>query len=168
MIRRLSSGDLNNFVTFCQLRDIYSDFFIVKNNKRQFLTDISIAKEVYHNCLKHGDKAWIFEEEGLIHGALIITGYSDKFPKKYIKILGRTKKILDDLLRLFAWTVTDECYLRVYKRNPILQVLERYNKKYKYGFELVEIKNNIVLLKYNPNKEKIKSFNYVKASDLED
>jgi len=86
MIRTLKSRDLKNFIHYCSQTDDHSDFYIVKNNERVFLSDPKASKKVFNNCLKCADKCLIYEENNEIKGILILTGFVDKFHQKHLKI----------------------------------------------------------------------------------
>ena len=169
MIRPLASEDFTNFIYFCSNRDSFSDFYITVDNKRLFLNDIKIAKKVFDNVIKHGDKIWIHEEKGQIDGVLLITGYSDKFNRKYIKIFSKSNTIADDLFRYFSWTFGCEAFLKLNRKNTALRALETHkgNKTfYKYGFTFAGDRGNAILLRYIPNRDKINSFkNFSKEED---
>ncbi len=157
MIRPLKQKDLLNFVLFCSQRDSFSDFYITKDNKRLFLNNQKIAEKVFNDCLKHGDKSFIFEEDSEIKGILLIVGYADKFDRKYIKVFAHEERIISALFKMLAWTIDSDLYLKIRKDNPILKFLEKpTNEKmtYRYFFILAGDRganNERVLLIYKPD-----------------
>lgn len=160
MIRPLKLKDLNNFVLFCSQRDKFSDFYITQEEKRLFLNDPKVAEKVFKDCVKRGDKSFIFEEDGMIKGVLLIVGYANKQERKYIKIFAHEERIVTGLIKMLAWTVDANLYLKIRKDNPILKSLERgldnttQTMIYRYFFSLIGARganNERVLLIYRPN-----------------
>lgn len=157
MIRLINNKDYYNFITYCENKDFYQDFYITKDNQRLFLTNQVVAQKVFKDCLKHGDKAYVCESGSFFKGLLLITGYADKFDRKYIKILADNKTIVDDLLRILIWNVTTESYLKIKKDNPIGKSCSRltYNEngERKYYFSFLGNRGNEILLKFTPSKQ---------------
>lgn len=157
MIRPLIKKDFTNFVLFCSDRDKFSDFYVTKENQRLFLNNRKIAEKVFNDCIKHGDKSFIFEENGVIKGVLLIVGYADKFDRKYIKVFAHEERIISGLFKMLAWTIDCDLYLKIRKDNPILKFLEKpVNEKmnYRYFFILAGDRganNERVLLIYKPD-----------------
>lgn len=148
MIRTLKSKDLTNFLHYCSQKDHYNDFYITQDNKRLFLNNLKISKKVFYNCLKRGDKCLIYEENDSIKGILIITGYVDKFPRKYIKILSSNRKVLEGFFKILGWIYKFDLYLKVKKNNPI------YNVSKEFGFKFQGSRGKEILLfrKYRERK----------------
>lgn len=171
MIRSLKSKDLKNFIYFCQYRDPYSDFYITKNNKRLFLNRVDVAKTVFYDCLKHGDKCFIKEENGEIIAVLLIIGYKDKFERKYVKMLTKTENDCRDLYRCLQWQRLSNLFIKSRKNNiQFVKYDERlkdnpYSKGYKpsyfarkTGFRIIVVRDKEILLKkeeyrYEHNKK---------------
>jgi len=157
MIRHLISKDLINFVDFCSTRDKCSDFYVTKDNQRLFLNNRQIAEKVFNDCLKRGDKSFIFEEDGMIKGALLIVGYADKHDRKYIKVFAHEERIITALFKMLAWTIDCDLYLKIRKDNPILKCLEKPTSdkiSYRYFFIMAGDRganNERVLLIYKPD-----------------
>lgn len=172
MIRSLKHKDLINFVSFCSQRDKFSDFYVTKNDKRLFLNNQKIAEKVFNDCLKNGDKSFIYEENNEIKGVLLIVGYSDKSDRKYIKILANDEKVMDSLFKMLMWTINTDLYLKIRKDNPILKFLQngiyKERQQYKYFFIMIGERgqnNERVLLIYKP-EGKIKPLqNIIKDGD---
>lgn len=155
MLRLLKSSDKNNFIYFCQQRDIYSDFYITKDNKRLFLTDIKVAKNVFNDCMKHGEKCIIKEENNEIKAVLLIVGYKDKSVRKYLKILAKSKKDVKDLGAFLIWqNLPANVFIKVRKNNIHIVKYDEKTKRYKpsyafrrVGFQVIAVREKEVLLK---------------------
>jgi hypothetical protein len=131
------------------LSDIYRDFYVTKKNLRLFIQD---NKNILFNDMKKGDLI-AFGEEGIG----IITGYSDKSPRKYIKILANTQTNADKLIKCLLWNVKCDLWAKV-KANSFLRLaLENNNFRYykyrgreillfrnKYCFPPIEPKENFI------------------------
>lgn len=98
--------------------DIYKDAYITKNNLRLFLKENS---GLMYEGLGKGDKIAFDENLGLI----FICGYSDKFPRKYLKILAKNEDSANQLLKILSWNIKEDLYAKIKKTNPIMRVLER-------------------------------------------
>ena len=137
-----------------ELTDSYRDFYLTKNNLRIFIQD---NFHLLFKSLKRGD--WIaFNEKGLA----IVTGYSDKSTRKYLKILTKDDKTTDGLIKILLWHIKQPLFIKIKINNPIKKVL--FNNKFKFfhsrGRELLLIREsnrNNKRIKYNyslnPNKE---------------
>lgn len=172
MIRTLNRKDLSNFIYFCQTRDKYSDFYVTKNNKRLFLSNANIAKKVFYDCLKHNEKCFIKEDNDCISAVLLITGYKDRFDRKYVKILTTSKDDYRDLLRYLQWQKLSNLFIKSRKDNTnFIKYNERLKdnpitKGYKpayfirrSGFKIIAVRDKEVLLKkeeyrYEYNKKR--------------
>ena len=105
-----------SFLLF-ELTDIYSDFYITKNNLRLFIKE---NQDILFECLRRGDKI-AFSEGGLG----VIVGFSDKASRKYLKILTKTDKDVDSLIKIISWNLDCDLYVKIKKNNPLREVLER-------------------------------------------
>jgi len=112
---------INNILI--EYTDIWKDCYITKNNLRLFLAD---NKELLYEGLVKGDKIAFDENQGLI----FICGYSDKFPRKYLKILAKNEDSANRLLKILSWNIKDDLYAKMKKSNPIIKVLERNGFRY--------------------------------------
>lgn len=128
--------------------DTYSEFYITKNNLRLMIKD---NFDVLLDCLKKGDKI-AFDDIGLA----IVTGYSDKSPRKYLKILVKDLKHVDPLLKILFWNVKEkEVYIKLKNNNPLKELLlsrpcKRENGRLLYsGFEFVGGRGKESLLRYS-------------------
>lgn len=169
MIRPLQSKDLQNFIYFCQNRD--SDFYITKNNRRLYLTNIKVAKSVFLDCLKHNDKCYIKEDNNLITAIMLITGFKDKFDRKYLKILAKHKDDSRDLFRYLQWQQLKNLFIKSKKDNTnFVKYDERlkdnpYTKGYKpsyfarkSGFQIIAVRDKEILLKKEEYKRGYNKF----------
>jgi len=130
-----------------ELNDIYKDFYLTINNKRIFiLNDIGVL----FNKLRKGDK--IAYTKG---GVLIVTGFSDKSKRKYLKILADLKTA-EQLLKFLGWNLNRELFIKVKKDNPLLNILLRN------GFFRIGNRGREVLLKRNKKEIRYERNNYNK------
>lgn len=174
MIRELKTKDLTNFLYYTSQRDRYSDFYITRDNKRLFLNDHKVAKKVFNNCLKHGDKCLIFEESGQIRGILLLTGIADKFDRKYLKMFCDNSEVALGLIKALNWNYNYDLYVKLKKYNPLTEILlgtKNYNlflkenldiKRFRgFGFRYMgdrgqEGKEVFLYRKYNPRITSVK------------
>ena len=105
-----------------ELHDYFGDFYITKDNLRLFLKEnISLLFE----GLKSGDKI-CYDKEGII----FVTGFSDKNPRKYIKLLVKNEKAANDLLNMLSWNLKCDLWAKLKVRNPLVEVLKNNNFVY--------------------------------------
>lgn len=155
MIRKVEKKDRNNFIFMCQFRDPYSDFYITKNNKRLFLNNTDIAKQVFNNCLRYNEKCYIKEENDEIKAVLIIVGYKEKTERKYLKILAKNKRDVKDLFAFLIWQeLPSNVFIKAHKTNSNLVKFDERTKRYKpsyavrrAGFRVIAVREKDVLLK---------------------
>lgn len=102
--------------TIDEITDIYSDFYITKNNLRLFIKE---NFEIVEKDLKNGDKV-AYEEN---NGCILIIGYSDKVDRKYLKILTKNNQVTDKLLQIIFFNVKEPLYVKIKKNNPNVEVL---------------------------------------------
>jgi hypothetical protein len=130
---RLSKKDKQEVLSILNnISDIYRDFFITKNNLRLFIHDNT---ELFFSCLNNGDKI-VFGEEGIA----FVTGFSDKSPRKYLKILVKQPEDAQKLVSLINWNLDIELFVKLKVNNPIVEVLK------KIGFEFMAGRGKEVLL----------------------
>ena len=99
------------------LSDVYGDFYITKNNLRLFIKE---NQNVLFDALKHGDKI-AFDENGMA----VVCGFSDKADRKYLKILSKDLKQIDNYLKVIAWNLDCDLYVKIKKNNPLKETLEK-------------------------------------------
>jgi hypothetical protein len=158
MIRLINSKDYLNFSVFCEAHKNNPELYITKDNKRISLSDPIVCRKVFNNCLRHGDKAYIYEEAGFILGMILVIGFADKFERKYLKIIGSHPTVLDGLFRYLTWNLNTESYLKVKLNSPLLKICkhlaykQNFEKKFYFTFLGKRGYNgDEVLLKYSPN-----------------
>lgn len=161
MIRTLKQSDLLNFVDFCSTRDKFSDFYITVDNKRLFLNNPKNAMKVFYNCLKRNDKCFIKEDKMGISGIALVTGYSDKFSRKYLKIFSEDVQIIDDLLKMITWNLDIDLNIKIKKDNPVGKVAQRWG----FQFQRSQDREILFFRKFNKALGQNRKFAYVKEGD---
>ena len=107
---------INSILVEC--KDPYGDAYITKSNLRLFIREnINL---VYEGLAK-GDKIYYEENEGII----FICGFSDKAPRKYLKILSKDDEATNKLVKSLQWNIKEDLYIKLKKNNPTKLVLER-------------------------------------------
>lgn len=169
MLRQINSKDKSNFIYFCQYRDPYSDFFITKDNKRLYLTNNKNATIAFNDCIKHGNKCFIKEENNEIKAVLLVVGFMDKFERKHIKVLAKSKHDVQDLFAFLKWQDLKDLFMEVKATNTKFVKYDERNKRYKpsyalrrNGFEVIAVRNRHVLLKKEERKFRYNKLNYNK------
>jgi hypothetical protein len=114
------------------VKDIYSDGYITRENIRLFIKD---NIDVFLNCLKQGDKV-AFTETGLV----TVIGFSDKAPRKYMKVLVKDLDEVPDLVKSLFWHIKEDIFCKVKNNNPLK------DKLLKSGFLFVGGRGREVLL----------------------
>lgn len=108
-----------------EFTDIYSDFYITKNNLRLFIKEnITILFE----CLQKGDKVAYSED-----GVAIVTGFSDKMNRKYLKILAKTNDDVEKLVKIVTWNLDCDLFIKIKKNNPQKGILLKLGFKFLGG-----------------------------------
>lgn len=102
-----------------EISDEYRDFYITKENLRLF---IEVNLDLFFDCLKNGDKI-AFGDEGIA----FITGWSDNFDRKYLKLLAEDIKSADKLLKVIDWHVKTDLYIKIKRNNKLLPALKAHN-----------------------------------------
>lgn len=105
-----------------ELSDLYSDFYITKDNLRLFIKE---NKDLFFEALKRGDKV-VWDDNGIA----FITGWSDKSPRKYIKILAKDEESAEQLIKIIFWNVKTDLWAKIKKENPIRRVLQKNQFKF--------------------------------------
>jgi len=128
-----------------ELVDIYSDFYLTKNNLRYYIKE---NLDLLYKLLRNGDKI-IFNRTGMA----IIIGYAEKSPRKYMKLLAKDDKVADKLVKNINWNITEELYCKIKKTNPLKNILlkNRWNFVGDRGKEIL-LKREAIELKTGENK----------------
>ena len=128
-----------------ELVDIYSDFYLTKNNLRYYIKE---NLDLLFKSLHNGDKI-IFGETGMV----IIIGYADKSPRKYMKLLAKDEKEIDRLIKNINWNISEELFCKIKKTNPLKNILLK--NKWKFagdrGKEIL-LKREVIELVKKENK----------------
>lgn len=125
--------------------DVYGDFYITKSNTRIYLKE---NIEILYKCLDKGDKI-IFDDEGIA----IVVGWSDKSPRKYLKLLSKNDQTTDKLIKNINWNISEELFCKIKKTNPLKNILLRNNWKFfaDRGKEILLKRETIKLVKKENN-----------------
>lgn len=125
--------------------DVYGDFYITKSNTRIYLKE---NIEILYKCLHKGDKI-IFDDEGIA----IVVGWSDKSPRKYLKLLSKNDQTTDKLIKNINWNISEELFCKIKKTNPLKNILLRNNWKFfaDRGKEILLKRETIKLVKRENN-----------------
>ena len=107
-----------------ELVDVYSDFYITRNNLRLFIKE---NLDLFKECLQRGDKICYGDEEGVA----FITGWSDNANRIYLKILAKDNNSANRLLKVISWNIKTDLFIKIKKNNPIKKTLERNGFRYK-------------------------------------
>ena len=110
---------------FYDICDAYGDFYLTKDNIRIPFRD---NQEIFYDCLAKGDKL-IYDDERE-DAIAIVTGYSDKAPRKYLKILSKSEEAVGRILKFLNWHVKSAIYIKVKKNNPLINILKKNNFKW--------------------------------------
>jgi len=143
MIRNIKMKDKVRFIEFCKdYKDYFYDNYITLERERKFLNEVKISKILFNNIMKRGDKAIIYEENETIKGILIIVGFSDHFPRKYVKCLA-DDQIANKLFRFLNLNYNGELFMKLKHNNPLCEIIKihKFIKCADRGREGLFIKN---------------------------
>ena len=143
MIRNIKMKDKVRFIEFCKdYKDYFYDNYITLERERKFLNEVKISKILFNNIMKRGDKAIIYEENETIKGILIIVGFSDHFPRKYVKCLA-DDQIANKLFRFLNLNYNCELFMKLKYNNPLCEIIKihKFRKCADRGREGLFIKN---------------------------
>jgi hypothetical protein len=132
-----------------EFTDYYGDFYITRNNLRLFIKENT---HLLYECLKKGDKIVYHDHEGII----LVTGFSDKSPRKYVKILTESVESADRLLKVLIWNIDCDLWAKIKKNNPVKEALR------KNGFKFAGDRGKEILLK---RKQMPKKYQIDKGDD---
>ena len=110
-----------------ELKDSYLDFYITHSNIRLFIKE---NPEIILKDLEKGDYIIYDTEE---KGILFVLGYSDKFPRKYIKLLTKNNSIAGEMLVVLLDNIKEDLYVKINKRNPLIPTLQMFDFEFKAG-----------------------------------
>lgn len=107
-----------------EIQDSYLDFYITKDNLRLFIKE---NVDLLLNATAKGDYIIYDTEE---KGILLITGYADKFKRKYLKLIVSDNNVASNLLLMALWDIKEDIYIKLNKLNPLIEIL----KEFKFEF----------------------------------
>lgn len=105
------------------LDDYHGDFYLTKNNLRLFIKE---NMDLLFESLKRGDKVAFSNDDGIA----IVTGWSDKSDRKYVKVLAKDNNSADRLLKILSWNVKQDMWIKIKKNNPIKTILSKNNFRF--------------------------------------
>lgn len=126
--------------------DLFSDFYVTKDNIRIGIRENS---DILFNYLQKGDV--IVYEENNENGLALVTGWSDKASRKYVKLLSKDEHLASNLLKIINWNANIDLYAKLKKNNPLIKVFQRngYSFKGDRGSEILLMRQYI----YHPQKD---------------
>ena len=126
--------------------DLYSDFYVTSNNIRIPLRD---NPEIFFKYLGRGDI--IAYEEDNEKGVALVTGWSDRSARKYVKVLTKDEHLASNLLKIINWSVNIDLFAKLKKNNPLIKVFQRngYSFKGDRGSEILLMRQYV----YHPQRE---------------
>jgi len=101
-----------------ELSDVYSDFYITRNNLRLYIKE---NLDLLYESLEKGDRI-AYDSEG---GIGLIIGYSDKSPRKYLKLIAKDERLADRIIKCVLWNIPEELFVKIKKNSPYKQVFEK-------------------------------------------
>lgn len=126
MLRRLKSKDLPNF-----------KFFVLEH---------ALNNLNFKDLLNGKMLAFISEENNIINGLLFV----EKKDKSYLNVISSSKKITNNLLKIFFWNWDKEVYSLIHEDNKIGFILKKNN------FRIIGKTDKTFLLYYNPKEKRLK------------
>ena len=115
------------------LTDVYSDFYVTKNNLRLFIKD---NPDILFDSLKQGDYI-SYDNKGMA----LVVGFSDGAKRKYLKVLTEKPEDVEKYLKVILWNTKIDLYCKIKKNNPVKGIL------LKNGFQFFGGRGIEVLLK---------------------
>jgi hypothetical protein len=122
--------------------DKYGEAYVTKDNVRLSMKD---GADVIISRIKKGDIIAFSDE---FKSFAIISGVSEKMPRKYLKVFGTDKKDLINVLKVLFWEYREEIYIRLKKYNPLVKFLTQ--EFYFYFYRPRD--NDEIILKKEKNK----------------
>ncbi len=126
MLRKLTKKDYSNFK------------FFANDNKLEFST--------FKDFVNGKKLAFISEENDIINGLLFV----EKKDKSYLNVISSSKKITNNLLKIFFWNWDKEVYSLIHEDNKIGFILKKNN------FRIIGKTDKTFLLYYNPKEKRLK------------
>jgi hypothetical protein len=139
------------FGLFQEANDPFGDFYVTKNNLRLFIKE---NIDVFFSGLKQGDKI-AFD----INGLAAVIGFSDKSPRKYLKILSKDLELVPSLVKTLYWHVKTDLFCKVKGNNPLKDVLLHC------GFSFIGERGKEVLLVHHYVARPAPNYTFVKDRD---
>lgn len=102
--------------------DLMGDFYCVKDGIRLPLRE---NREILYKYIRFGDSV-VYDDEG--KGLALITGIADKTKRRYIKILSRDNKVVNNILKLVSWNIFNtDLYIQVHKNSKFMSTFQHNN-----------------------------------------
>ena len=120
---RLTKAEKSNISCFInETEDPWGEFYQTRLRMRLYIRE---NLDLFFDSLKTGDKI-AYNDMAIA----IITGFSDKFNRHYIKFLVKDLKSADELLKSISWSLNIDVWCKLKKNNPLVEVLKANNFKY--------------------------------------
>ena len=100
-----------------EVTDPYQDAYLTKENLRLLIKE---NIPTFFKSLKQGNKI-AFNELGLA----TVTGYDDKAPRKYMKVLVKNLEAVPGLVKAIYWHIKEDLFCKVKNNNPLKDILLR-------------------------------------------
>lgn len=126
--------------------DLYGDFYVTKDNVRIYLRDNS---DILFSYLNRGDVI-VYDQDNEV-GIGLVTGWSDRSLRKYVKILTKDEHLASNLLKIINWNANIDLYAKLKKNNPLVKIFQQ-NQYAFIGNRGAEI---LLMRKYIPRFERI-------------
>jgi hypothetical protein len=124
MLRRLTNKDKTNFSFFAN--------------------EHKIEKTLFKDFIKQNKVAFISEEHDIINGLLFVS----KEDKNYLNVVSSSKKIINNLLKIFFWNWKKEIFAKIDEKNKVGFILKTN------GFKIINKIDTTFLLCYNPKQRR--------------
>jgi hypothetical protein len=138
VIRHLNGHDLVSVVDFLNtVFDKTYDFYITNNRERKFLKN---NWKLTEKILKYQEIICI--ENKVIDGLMLI--YRSKGFRPYAKLLAKTEKDYEGLIKFLTWNYKEEIFLKVKKNNILIKIL--FTKIFEKGIMKYIPKSNFIVI----------------------
>jgi hypothetical protein len=115
-----------------EVSDVYGDAYITRQNLRLYIRE---NFDLLKTCLKQGDKIAMDEKS-----IAVVIGFSDKSPRKYLKILVQDLEDVPALVKTIYWHIKEDLFCKLKNNNPLK------DKLLKCGFNFIGGRGKEVLL----------------------